>query len=267
MKFKQILLFTLCITFFACSTESTENPDEKEETEDSTLLKKTIETDSDGITETTIYTYDGNKLISVDYGDGWKNVYTYENEKLVREDQYADNESVAYLTLEYNTNGKLSSIKEFFLEPSNLNGAHKYILKHNNDNSINIEIYSGDFNSQTNLFTTYTFSYNGKNIFKIEDDDISSPEYYNAIYDSKNGMFKNVNAIDVLNIITELSEFSAPLYGSTNNPTSIAGIYHQESLDTFEYTYNDNNYPKTATYQDSYQGSINYTATIEYFYE
>ncbi|WNH12398.1 hypothetical protein [Thalassobellus suaedae] len=264
MKLKQILLFTLCITFFACNTESTESPEEKEDT---TLLKKTIETDSDGEAETTIYTYDDNKLTSIDSGDGWKNIYTYENEKLVRDDQYTDNELTAYLTLEYNSTGKLTNIKEYFLEPSGLNGAHKYILTYNSDNTIKIENYFGDFDSQTNLSSTYTFSYNGKNIFKIEDDDNSSPEYYNVIYDNKNGMFKNVNAIDVLNIVTELSEFSASLYGNTNNPTSIAGIYHQETLDAFEYTYNDNNYPIKATYHDSYQGNIDYTATIEYFYE
>lgn len=266
MKLKQFLLFTLCITFFACSSESTDTPDEEND-DDNVLLKKSIETDADGITETTTYTYDGNKLISVDYEDGWKNIYTYEDDLLVREDQYTDNELTAYLILEYNTDNKIANFKEFFLEPSGLEGiAYKNVFIFNDDNTLTIENYSGDFNSQNASSSIDTFTYNGKNIITIENNS-SSQNLYNASYDDKNGMFKNVHAIEVLNIITELSEFSASIYGNTNNPTSIEGIYSQETLDSYEYTYNDNDYPETAIYKDFYLGNLQYTGTIEYFYE
>ena len=58
---KNTLLFVLCMILFSCNTESIDNTDET--TNDSTLLKKTIETDSNGDGEklTTNYTYDGNK--------------------------------------------------------------------------------------------------------------------------------------------------------------------------------------------------------------
>lgn len=260
----------LCIAVFSCSSESTETPNEEEQNNtDNTLLKRMVET-YDGETSTTTFTYDGNKLITYEESDGWKNVYTYENNKLVREDQYVDYELNAYLILEYNANGQLSSFKEYFLEPSGLGeSVNNYILTHNNDNTISIDMYYGDENSQDEFYGTYTYYLNEKNISKIESSVSSWSLTFN--YDDKNGMFKNVHDIEVINI-TSQTEFGAYyIRGNTNNSLSrIDTDEYGAATEAYEYTYNTNGYPKTATFTDSYEGNMGtneYVSTIEFFYE
>ncbi len=267
MTLKKTLLFVLCATFFACNTESVDNPEE--ETTDSTLLKKIIfnKGTADEYTET--YSYiDGNRLVSIDAGDDYKSVYTYEDDKLIREATYFDGKLAAYVTLEYNSDGALSKFIEYWLETTGLSErAYKQIFTNNADNTITREVYLGDHNSQTDLNYTEVISFNGKNISRLKDTD-DTTEYIYA-YDDKNGMFKNVYAIEILNLLSE-NEFGPYIYGNTNNIISnIESYNNQNSEEITEYTYNDNDYPKTAVLKFKYNGIIDesQTETAEYFYE
>ncbi len=262
MNLKHILLFGIFIAFFSCSTDSNDSPEI--ETDDSTLLKKTIETDSEGEVYTTNYTYDGNKLISVISDGGYKNIYTYENNNLVREDQYIDGDLVAYVILEYNTEGKVSIFTESFLEASGLSPRkYKHIFTYNNDGTITTEVYGSYSGSEFELDWTEIITLDGKNIIKVN----SSDDTISYTYDNKNGAFKNIHAIEVLNFLTE-NEFGQLIYGNTNNATSIKYEYSSVvSTETYEFSYDDNNYPKKSIYKDFYDGSLQYESTIEYFYE
>jgi len=86
MSLKQFFIFGIIIFIFSCNTEPTDAP--YEETNDSTLLKRIIynKDTADEYSET--FNYNGNKLISVDYGDGSKNVYTYENDNLIKDEYF-----------------------------------------------------------------------------------------------------------------------------------------------------------------------------------
>ncbi|HEX9601734.1 MAG TPA: hypothetical protein VF985_09600 [Mariniflexile sp.] len=262
MNLKHILLFGIFIAFFSCSTDSTDNPDE--ETDDSTLLKQTIETDSEGEVYTTNFTYDGNKLISVISDGGYKNIYTYENDNLVREDQYIEGELVAYVILEYNSEGKVSIYTESFLEASGLSPRkYKHIFTYNDGGTITNEVYTSYSDSEFELDWTEIITLDGKNIIKVD----SSDDTISYTYDNKNGAFKNIHAIEVLNLLAE-NEFGSLIYGNTNNATSIKYEYSSYvNIETNEFSYNDNNYPKKSIYKDFYDGSIQYETTIEYFYE
>ncbi|ULC58091.1 hypothetical protein MBM09_09180 [Flaviramulus sp. BrNp1-15] len=271
MKLNYFLLITLCLTLFACSTESTDTPNEEtpEETEqptDGILLKRIVET-YEGETYTTTFTYDGNKLITYDEGDGWKNIFTYEDEKLVREDQFAENELNAYVILEYNTDGSLSNFREYFLEPSGLGGiVTKNIFEYNTDNTITQTIYRGDATSQTDFSHTYIITMQNDNIKSIVD----SHDSYSYEYDDKNGVFKNIHNIEILNILSE-NEFGALIFGNTNNVINANDFEGSDEYnETYEYTYNDNSYPVSATWTSTYDGSFGSyedVSTIEFFYE
>ncbi|MFH4965267.1 hypothetical protein V8G69_09720 [Gaetbulibacter sp. M235] len=270
MKLNQFLLFTLCLTFFACSTESTDTPEE-ENPADNTLLKKIIYNKGtvDEYSET--YNYNGNKLISVVGTDGseeWKNVYTYDdNDNLIKDDYFDADGHIASVVLEYNSENKIATYTETFLESSGL-GDRKYksVFTYNNDGTLTNKVYVSYSNSDFELGWTETITLNGKNIAEIADDEGYKISYG---YDDKNGMFKNIHAIEVLNILSE-NEFGAYIYGNTNNivsyvesDTSISGNYN----DKYEYTYNEKNYPKTCIYTSQYGNGYEDIETIEFFYE
>lgn len=233
MKFKQILLFTLCVTIFSCSTEKIDNPEkekETEETNDSTLLTKIIDTDSEGDSFTTNFIYDGNKLMTINNDWGDKNtfhLFDFVEDKI----------------------------------------AYKNVLTYNNDNTIKQDVYTGDFDSQTSFSYTYIITLENDNIKSIVD----SPDSYNYEYDNKKGIYKNIFAIDIINIVND-TEFGYLFYGNKNNATKkldIEGSY--EYKETYEYTYNENDYPKSAIYtytsDDAFGEPEEEVYNIEYFYE
>ncbi|WP_303319165.1 hypothetical protein Q4Q34_16420 [Flavivirga abyssicola] len=254
MTLKKLLIFGLCISLFACSSESTDTPDEP--TNDSTLLKKTIETYDDEVI-TTNYTYDGNKLISVISDDGYKFEYIYENGILVRVNSYVDGELDGYTTISYNQNEKIAN---YILHIIN-DITEKYVFTFNSDNTVTESRYIGDLNSQTNFQNTTTYSYTGENITNLT----NTGYELSYQYDNKNGIYKNIHAIEVLNLLS--IDFGA-LNGNTNNPTSIIDNNNGNiASETFGYTYNESDYPKTANYTSKYKGVTDDTSTIQFFYE
>lgn len=267
MKLKQILLFTLCITFFACNTEPVNNPEEEQETTDNTLVKKIIYNKDTADEYIEIFYYDGNKLISVDAGDGDKSVYTYENDNLVKDEYFDGGILNASVTLEYNADETLASFIETFFEDSGLDDRqYKHVVTYNNDGTITNEIYGNYDNTGFELDYIETIILDGENIAEISDED----GFKTSIeYDDKNNAFKNINAIEILNILSE-NEFGALIYGNTKNIISYLESDSSTSdnyNDSYEYTYNEKNYPISSIYTSKYGDDIENIETIEYFYE
>lgn len=276
MKLNQLLLLLLSFTLFTCNIESVDIPDvmieEEEQTNDGVLVKKIIYNKGTDDEYTETFNYDGNKLISVDYGDGWKNVYTYDSDdNLVKDDWFESNELIASVALEYNSDDKVAMYTETFFEGSGLEDRkYKHIITHNNDNTLTNEVYVSYSSADFELYFVKTINLNGKNITKISDDDGFELIY---THDDKNGAFKNIYAIEVLNFLSE-NEFGALIYGNTNNITRrlenlIDGGNSDTYDDTYEYTYNEKNYPVTAIFTSEFgRDSGNVTVeTLEFIYE
>ncbi|WP_298553404.1 hypothetical protein [uncultured Algibacter sp.] len=260
MKFNKFLLFILCATFFACSTESSNDKDDDEETTDNTLLKKIVYNKGtiDEYSET--FSYDGNKLVSVDYGGGSFTDYLYENGNLVRVNSTIDGVVDAYTIITYNEDDKIGSYILHIID----NNTFRYEFTHNSNNTIKLDAYIGDLNSQTTLSRTNLISYDGKNIIsQVNDDD----DDYELIfeYDNKNGVFKNVEQMEVINLVSidfgGLEGFTENIKERTDN--DFVDIYKE----TYDYTYNENGYPITAIYKDFYDGELEEETLIEYIYE
>lgn len=271
MKLKQILLFALCISFFACSTESSSNDDEKENNDDSTLLTKITEKVIGGDTFITNFTYNENKLINIKDNDGYETKITYSDNNITRIDNLVDDELLEYFTISYNSEDKLNSYKQFLFDIDDEDIAYNHILTYNNDNSIDVEILRGDFSSQTDPIGTTTYTIISSNITKISYDDITDNETYE--FDNENGIFKNILGFEVINFINIYSEFGFEIFGGNNNVTKITD--EQDGWPTnserFEYTYNEDRYPISSDnyYNDDISNSNDeeLIATIEYSYE
>lgn len=256
----------LCLTVFSCSTESTDSP--KEETPDETeqptgdvLLKRMVEA-YESETYTTTFTYDGNKLLNIKDTDGYETKITYDGDKITKVENLVDGEIAEYFTLTYDAE-ILSSYIHYLYDIDDEDIAYREVLTYNNDNTIDIETFSGDFTSQTTPtdgLTTYLMD--GWNISKIEFED--SEDSYTHEYDDKNNLFKNVLGFQAYNFINYFSEYGFEIYGGDNNTTKITDDQGWiVSVEDFEYTYNEDNYPVSANvfYDGEPDGSI------EFFYE
>ena len=120
--------------------------------------------------------------------------------------------------------------------------------------------------SQTTLSNSYTLSYEGSNLLSQVND-----EYELSFqYDNKNGIYKNIEQIEVINLVS--IDFGG-LEGYTNNIIDRRDNDEDEDgndviiADTYEYIYNENGYPVTATYKDFYDEELEETYIIEYLYE
>ncbi|MEP1488088.1 MAG: hypothetical protein ABJK28_06645 [Algibacter sp.] len=268
MKLKKLLFFTLCISLFACSTESSN--DDNETNDDLILLKKTIENVIDGDTFTTNYTYDANTLTNIKDSDGYETSYTYSDGKLIKYENIENGTILSYVIISYDSD-ELTSFTEFYTEASGLaSTALKFNITYNSDNTITEELYSGDHDSQTNLVSTSTIKLIDKEI--IIDEWEENEDIYTYEYDNYNSIYKNINNIETI-ILTSRTEFGWPIYGATKNVTKI--IEYQEGWNTtedvFEYTYNDLDYPSSAKlyYDSDTSDSIEteLSSTMEFFYE
>ncbi len=262
MKLKQFLLIALSITFFTCNTESVDNPDE--ETTDSTLIKKIVYDKGTSDEYTATFNYDGNKLISVDAGDGYITKYIYENDKLVRINDLESNDLHAYVTIQYNIDEKIGSYIIFFEKDND--HAEKHIFTYNSDNTMTESVYYGTYAVQETFSYSSIITFEGKNIMneKWDDDDIE----YIYTYDDKKGALRNIQHIDIINLIS-VDFGGLAEYGSVNNVTSLKEIQDGtvNYFDEYEYIYDNNGYPKTSIYKTESRWGPEEDTTMDYFYE
>ena len=93
MKKLLCLLSASFLVLMGCSKDdaTSENPDSS-----TVLLKKIIDTDSDGIETTAEYTYEGNKLIEVSYSDGNIEKSTYTGDLITKVEFFEEEVLIDY---------------------------------------------------------------------------------------------------------------------------------------------------------------------------
>lgn len=254
------IIFFLVIVASLTSCEDTYFPGYPDTPlDDSILLKQVIVTYIDEDTYTVDYTYDGNRLISMSESDDIDtifNEYIYENDLLVRVNNFYEGELETYSELEYDSNNKLLAYIVYYEYSGS---AQKYVFTYNPDTTVTETIYGGDYESQTILQDVYLYSFEGDNI--ISEVSIEDSDEYHYTYDTKNSAYKNIFAIDVLNLLGV--DFGG-LEEHSNNLISITEVYDGMSYtDVYEYSYNQQSYPVTAS--SFFEGELD--STLEYFYE
>ncbi len=266
MKLQKILLSILVVTILSCSTESNDSSENPDST-DNTLIKKIIYNAGTDDEYSETYSYDGNKLISVDEGDGDKTIYTYENDLLIKEEHFLGGEVAAYTDIEYNSEEKVIKLTEFWLEGSGINGRiYEHKITYNNETITDV-LHVKDSDTEFELWDTTTFYHENENISRIADDN-----GYELIftYDDKNGIFKNIHQIEVLNLLSN-SEFGAGIYSNTTNLTSFtekdSNYPNGGGTETYIYTYNNMGYPETAIIKfEANDGGSEEDETVNYVY-
>ena len=227
MKKILCLFGALSLLLTSCSSDDNESNDNT----DAVLLKKTIITDSEGDAVTSIYTYDGNKIVSIvdDSGDV-NEYYTYTGNLITKlEYRFPDGSIDQVNTYTYNAEGKLVTFVR-----TQTNYVHKEVFTYNADGTVTAESYSGDSESELMEGTVNTIKFVNGEVSEIISPDASNEEHVYT-YDTKNNPMKNVIGMDKIAFID--GEGNGVKFNILTDTTE------DELWTNSTFTYNDNGYP------------------------
>lgn len=261
-----VLLLNSCSHDIEPNMPPSDNPTNPSNPTTSVLLKKMIQTDSDGFTNTLNFTYSGNKLVKITYSeDNTYEVFTYNGDLIAKSESFdSSNNMIDTFTYVYNVDGNLIEAK--WLDYVNGNDAStKFLYTHNADGTISYQQFNGDTNSQT------TFYRDGK-IYanKFEENVPADPGYYpdhvvthTFTYDGKNQPTKNITGHGKIWFAFSDSGTNFQNNVTSNVHTNTLGLY--QPMTTTSYTYNNLDYPITQTETSSSDPTD--VTTTQYFYE
>ena len=225
-----VLLMTLC----SCTSDPIEQVE---------FLKKIVEVSVDGASNTTLLTYDGNKLVSIDKEDQLSKFYYTDDliTKVVELDKTTQHQN----TLEYfYSKGQLTKIT------SSDNYVINYI--HNDDNSVSYEKLTKDSNNLDVKIYHGILYFQNENLVKDErvlDDagnGILAKNIVSFGYDYKKNALKNILGFDKLldysKIISSNNEILSTAVSSVKDIDEDQVISEIKRYDS-EYQYNSNGYP------------------------
>jgi hypothetical protein len=216
------------------------------------LLKKTIETDENGHSQTNNYFYDGNKITRIEYSSGVHTHFTYSGDKITKmqSSYYGENDQIHLIAdknlYAYNASGQLVTFQRL---TSDMDIGTKETFVYNSDGTIEASFFHGTVSSQTIP--------DGNAVFYFTDGEITSITGFlnwTFTYDDKNNPNKEVLG---LGQVLAFSSFFGASAINRNMLTSNSTDY----ATTYSYMYNAEGFPQTST--RSYMGEV---STIEYFY-
>lgn len=221
------------------------------------FLKKSIDTDSDG-TVTTLYTYNGNKIVNAISDNGLKVVVTYTGNLITKMEYFSGTLLGQTDTYTYNTSSQLVT----FLRIDNTNDlGDKTTYIHNSDGTISFISYFGDVTSQTAVSNSGKIVIENSEIDNTEFYTPNSSSLYNTVtytFDTKNNLFANVIGFEKIYFNEGFTE------GLCHNVLSETHTSETSSSYTSVFNYNSDNFPTSVvtTFTDS--GDIE---SSQFFYE
>lgn len=253
MKKATVFLFVCLSVLYSCS--GSRDGDLK-------LLKKSIETTADGTSMTTLFTYDGHKIVSID-GVLQHQDFTYTGDLISK-----------IVTLD-KVNQQSSTVEYTYLEGKlvNVNAPGNYIIKyiHNSDQTISYEKFSiSQGNQEVKVFhgTLRFLNENFKNDDRILDNvgvGVLSEYSLSFEYDTKKNPFRNILGFDKLldhnegiSINNNLITMVTSSITINDQITSSANFYKGS------FKYDSDNYPTELVSEASI--SNNGYLKVQYFY-
>lgn len=230
------------------------------------LKKRTLALN--GVTYASDYTYDGNHLAKISSGSGYS-IFSYIGERIVRIDNYTpENTPEGTTSCQYNSSNQLTLLKSVYYAD---NTGYKAIYQYNPDNSVTVNTYTGDNNSQDIIDPETTKLYFENNeIVKKEITSLVSgtlvTDTYTYTYDGKNN--PNKNMVGYQKIMFYQKYFGPSIIDNLQNIQTITtslGNSTQSSSYTYQYTYNAVDYPISSQRMDSGGNLVDGIAS--YFYE
>ncbi|WP_091202432.1 hypothetical protein [Flavobacterium xueshanense] len=259
MKNKIVLLWVLSVfvlTLSSCSNDLEDNIK---------LLKKVVETSEEGISETTLFNYNGNEIVSID-GAQKRTDFIY-TDGLIKKTVLLNKKNQLQETIEYSyLKGKLSEVQSL--------GNYRIRYIHNSDETVSYERFTiVSTNQQVKEFHG-TLYFENENLIKddriLDNANAGVISNYSVSYDydvEKNPLFQVTGFRELLNQSEKIS------LNNTVISTVIKSVSEDDQISSSAiiyksfYTYDLENYPKERVSETAIfaNGNTGYLKT-QYFY-
>ncbi|RZJ49453.1 MAG: hypothetical protein EOO44_18240 [Flavobacterium sp.] len=237
---KKILCLFGAMTLLLSSCSSNDDYSPEEENDDNgnnnpgtetVFLKKTIITDSEGDKVTSIYSYNGNKIVSIVDDSGESNAYyTYTGDLITKlEYKLPDGTIEQVNTYAYDSKGRLVDFVR--IDPVYDLG-NREVYTYSADGSINYTEYIGDATTQDQENSTGTVKFSNGEVIEMTN---TVNDDHSYTYDTKNNPLKNVLGWEKI-CFTD-SEANDVLHNMLTDKTGDEVWY------SYTYTYNDAGFP------------------------
>lgn len=249
------LLSVFVLTLYSCSND---NDDSLK------LLKKVVETSENGTSETTVYTYNGTEIVSID-GVQKRTDFTY-TDGLITKTVILNKTNQLSETIEYSyLVGKLVEVESL--------GNYRINYIHNTDKTVSYERFRISGNQQVKEFHG-TLYFANENLIKNErildtmPVGITSSESITFDYDAKNNPLYNVlgykNLLDHMETISSNNSLINTVIATTTNGDQVLSVanFYKSS-----FKYDSENYPTERVSETAIlaNGNTGYLKT-QYFY-
>lgn len=249
------VLSIFLLTLYSCSND---NDDSLK------LLKKVVETSENGTSETTVYTYNGTEIVSID-GTEKRTDFTY-TDGLITKTVILNKTNQLSETIEYSyLVGKLVEVESL--------GNYRINYIHNTDKTVSYERFTISGNQQVKEFHG-TLYFENENLIKNErildtmPVGITSRESITFDYDAKNNPLYNVlgykNLLDHMETISCNNSLINTVIATTTNGDQVLSVanFYKSS-----FKYDSENYPTERVSETAIlaNGNTGYLKT-QYFY-
>lgn len=249
------VLSIFLLTLYSCSND---NDDSLK------LLKKVVETSENGTSETTVYTYNGTEIVSID-GTEKRTDFTY-TDGLITKTVILNKTNQLSETIEYSyLVGKLVEVESL--------GNYRINYIHNTDKTVSYERFRISGNQQVKEFHG-TLYFENENLIKNErildtmPVGITSSESITFDYDAKNNPLYNVlgykNLLDHMETISSNNSLINTVIATTTNGDQVLSVanFYKSS-----FKYDSENYPTERVSETAIlaNGNTGYLKT-QYFY-
>ena len=250
-----LVLSIFLLTLYSCSND---NDDSLK------LLKKVVETSENGTSETTVYTYNGTEIVSID-GTEKRTDFTY-TDGLITKTVILNKTNQLSETIEYSyLVGKLVEVESL--------GNYRINYIHNTDKTVSYERFRISGNQQVKEFHG-TLYFENENLIKNErildtmPVGITSSESIAFDYDAKNNPLYNVlgykNLLDHMETISSNNSLINTVIATTTNGDQVLSVanFYKSS-----FKYDSENYPTERVSETAIlaNGNTGYLKT-QYFY-
>jgi len=251
MKRILCVLSAAFLVLTSCSNDDNSSKGDDSSKPAAVLVKKFVYTEKNG-TYTDEVVYEGNKITTITNSDGGGVKFTYDGNVITKIESF-DEDGELYLLEEYTYNKeKLStSIRKEI--------GYKFYYKtnytHNADGTISYEEIEGtvETGSEEKTGQTGKYTYANGNLIKNERFGKLSESVTTYEYDDKNNPYKNIIGFSLL-LNKEKSNYNNPVKRTSD----------QDSSTTYEYKYDNSNYPTEQVISHSEKSVSPITVQFEY---
>ena len=253
--------------FWSCVPVPEENP-EPGIPVNSMLVKKIVESEPDGTTFTTEYTYVGKKISEITESDGKRTEITYEGDLITKEEEFnATDILLTRTTYVYDISENLVSYVDVTFDndgdANDDSSGERWVYVHNANGTISYEEFIGDATSQTTHYIDGTITTNQYIENNVDPITMVAQVFTDTFtFDTKHNPYVNVIGYDKIYFAAS----DSPLNFVNNELSQTDQIDSNAAylLESTSYTYTANNFPLTETITDR-NGEVTGTANYTYY--